>query len=242
MSIPPSSGKVYLFNPPPNWPPPPPGWTPPHGWTPDPSWPPPPYAWQLWVEAPSAVGTEQGAVAGVAAGSSRRLPRWVVIGVAVAVGLIIAAVMPGVLGHVLALIVWLAAAWSCLRPARAHTASAARTWARVGVAAFACLAVYAGSLAIVGGVASPNWYTNGYNYAIASYQASNSPADVYGSDGISGSEYLACRYVYLNDIPRSGEGTDTAGVAYNAPSVEAPESAAEAWVNGCTAGLQHVGQ
>ena len=102
--------------------------------------------------------------------------------------------------------------------------------------------MYAGSLAIVGGVASPNWYTNGYNYAIASYQASNSPADVYGSDGISGSEYLACRYVYLNDIPRSGEGTDTAGVAYNAPSVEAPESAAEAWVNGCTAGLQHVGQ
>ena len=71
MSILPSPGKFYRFNPPPNWPPPPPGWTPPHGWAPDPSWPPPPYGWQLWLEAAPAVGTEQGIGAGVAAGRSR---------------------------------------------------------------------------------------------------------------------------------------------------------------------------
>ena len=166
MSVPPPVGKFCRFNPPPNWPPPPPGWTPPQGWVPDPSWPPPPDGWQLWMEAPTAGGTEQGTGPGVAAGRSRGLPRWVIIGGAVVVGLIIANVTPGVLGHVLALIVWVAAAWSCVRPARARTASAARTWARVGVAAFTCLGVYAGSLAVVGGVASPNWYANGKAFVL----------------------------------------------------------------------------
>ena len=69
---------------------------------------------------------------------------------AVVIGLIIANVTPGILGHLIALLVWAGAAWSCVRPARARTASAARTWARIGVAACACLAVYAASLAVVG--------------------------------------------------------------------------------------------
>lgn len=60
MSVPPSPGRFWRFNPPPNWPPPPPGWTPPQGWASDPSWPLPPDGWQLWVEAPPAFGTEQG--------------------------------------------------------------------------------------------------------------------------------------------------------------------------------------
>lgn len=242
MSVPPSPGEFYRFSPPPNWPPPPSGWAPPPGWAPDPSWPPPPYGWQFWIETLPDYGTEQVARAGVPAGRARGLPRWLIISGAVAIGLIIANVTPGVLGHMFALAVWVAAAWSCVRPARARTPSAVRTWARIGVAAFACLGVYAGSLAVTGGNGSSSWYTNGYNYAIASYQASDSPADVYGSNGVSGTEYMACRYVYLNNVPRSGEGADTAGVAYNAPSVEASESTAEAWVNGCAAGLKHAGQ
>ena len=44
----------------------------------------------------------------------------------------------------------LVAAWLCIRPARAPTASTARMWARIGVALSTCLALYAGSLAIVG--------------------------------------------------------------------------------------------
>jgi hypothetical protein len=76
----------------------------------------------------------------------------VIIGAAVVIGLIIARVTPGILGHVFALLVWAGAAWPCVRPARAHIASAARLWARIGAAVFACLAVYAGSLAIVGAV------------------------------------------------------------------------------------------
>jgi hypothetical protein len=88
MSIPPSPGMFYRFNPPPNWPPPL-GWTPPQGWVPDPSWPPPPYGWQLWIEAPPAVGTGENIGAGVATGRSRGLPRWVVIGGAAVAGLII---------------------------------------------------------------------------------------------------------------------------------------------------------
>lgn len=87
---------------------------------------------------------------GAHARGARRPPRWVIILVGLVVGFIVAAVTPGILGHVFALIVWAAAAWSCVRPARARTASAARTWGRIGIAVFACLAVYAGSLAVVG--------------------------------------------------------------------------------------------
>jgi hypothetical protein len=69
---------------------------------------------------------------------------------AIVIGVIIANVVPGIPGHLIALLVWAGAAWSCVRPARAGVASAARTWARIGVATFACLALYAGSLAIFG--------------------------------------------------------------------------------------------
>lgn len=70
---------------------------------------------------------------------------------AVVVGIIIADMVSGVFGHVLALLVWVGAGWMCLGPARSKVKSAARTWARIGVAAFAVLAVYAGGLAIAGG-------------------------------------------------------------------------------------------
>lgn len=158
MSAPLPADKAYRFNPPPNWPTPPPGWTPPQGWAPPPSWPPPPHGWQFWVETLPTISTQQdtraagpaGPAPGVAASRSRAMLRWAIIGGTVVVGLVIANVTGGMLGHVFALIVWAAAACLCIRPARAPTASAARMWARIGVAAFACLAVYAGSLAIVG--------------------------------------------------------------------------------------------
>ena len=149
MSFPLPPGKSPRFNPPPNWPAPPPGWTPPPGWAPDPSWPPPPGGWQLWIEDPDAAGTP-GAGIGAGAGRSGRPPWRVIIAGAVVIGLIIAIVTSGILGHLIALLVWAGAAWSCVRPARARTASAARTWARISVTACACLAVYAASLAIVG--------------------------------------------------------------------------------------------
>ena len=46
----------------------------------------------------------------------RKVPRWRVIAAAVFVGIIIAEAVPGVLGHVVALLVWAGATWSCLRP------------------------------------------------------------------------------------------------------------------------------
>jgi hypothetical protein len=95
--------------------------------------------------------------AGATAGAPwfRRVPtRWRVIAAAVFVGIFIADEVPGVLGHVLALLVWAGAAWSCLRPARSCVKSAARTWARAGVALFACATLYAASLAVVAGVQS----------------------------------------------------------------------------------------
>jgi hypothetical protein len=114
----------------------------------------------------------------------------------------------------------------------------------VGVAA-AILGLFL--FAVIGSAMSgsgPNWNQNGYNYAVASYNANanNDPAQVYGSIGATGEEYLACRYVYINEVPDAGGGTDTAGVPYNAPSDRAPESAADAWISGCTSGLTHVGQ
>ena len=161
MSVPPPVGKAYRFNPPPNWPTPPPGWTPPQGWAPPASWPPPPHGWQFWVEALPTIDAQQDTWAAglaspaldkaeVAASKSREMLRWAIIGGTVVVGLVIANVAGGILGHVFALIAWAAAAWLCIRPARARTASASRMWTRIGVAVFACLAIYAGSLAIVG--------------------------------------------------------------------------------------------
>jgi hypothetical protein len=112
--------------------------------------PPPPEGWQLWIEDQGGADADPGEGMGAGARKSGRPPRWAITVVGVVLGIIIAAVTPGILGHLFALIVWAVAAWSCGRPARALTASAARTWARIGVAVFACLAVYAGSLAIVG--------------------------------------------------------------------------------------------
>ena len=66
----------------------------------------------------------------------------------VVVGVVIAALTPGMWGHLLALVVWAAAAWSCLAPARARAASVARTWARVGAVVFTCFATFAGVLAV----------------------------------------------------------------------------------------------
>lgn len=106
------------------------------------------------------------------------------------------------------------------------------------IIAVVCLAILAGSVVITRALSKPSWYTNGYNYAVASYEASDSPVDLYGG----GTEYLACRYVVLNDIPRSGDGTDTVGIAYNAPSVQDTNSDYLSWINGCIAGLKHVGQ
>ena len=165
MSVPPPTGKAYRFNPPPNWPTPPQGWTPPPGWAPPPSWPPPPYGWQFWAEPLLTIDTWQDTGSarlvgpaldqpGVATSRSRGMLRWAIIGGGVVVGLVIANATGGILGHVFALIVWAAAAWSCVQPARARTASAARTWARFGVAAFACLGIYAGGLAAVGAASS----------------------------------------------------------------------------------------
>lgn len=68
---------------------------------------------------------------------------------AIVVGIIIADVVPGVFGHVLALLVWAGATWSCLQPARSRVKSTARIWARIGVVVFACAALYAGALAVV---------------------------------------------------------------------------------------------
>ena len=154
MSFPLPSGKSPRFNPPPNWPAPPPGWTPPPVWVPDPSWPPPPKGWQLWIADQGAPRTIPRAGMRTGARKSRKPPRLVIIAGAVVIGLIIANVTPGIPGHLIALLIWAGAAWSCVRPARAHTASSARIWARIGVAACACLAVYAGSLAIIGAVSN----------------------------------------------------------------------------------------
>jgi hypothetical protein len=113
-----------------------------------------PMGTELWIEEPSAPAVVEGSDAGVGARRSGRSRRWVITAGAVVVGIIVAALTPGVLGHVLALIVWGSAAWICLRPARSRMKSTARTWARIGVATFAVFAVYAGSLAVVGHSAS----------------------------------------------------------------------------------------
>ena len=145
-----------------------------------------------------------------------------IIGGAAVVGLIIANVTPGVLGHVIALIVWVAAAWSCVRPARALTASAARTWARVGVAAFACLGVYAGSLAVMGGVASPNWYANGKAFALRDTKVDT--AKLIGPPGIV--------QKWCTGVLDAG----TAPVPTGSLPSTADGSAVAQWVSGCVDG------
>jgi hypothetical protein len=145
------SGTSVRYHPPPNWPAPPPGWTPPPGWSPDPAWGPPPEGWQLWVAYPAAPAPAWGAPATPAAGIPwyRRAPKWAYAAIGTAViGIIIADLVSGVAGHVIALVVWIAAGVLCLRPAIIKAKSSTRIGARVGVAVCACFAIYAGALAI----------------------------------------------------------------------------------------------
>ena len=216
MDVPPPPRR--RFNPPPGWPTPPPGWTAPQGWAPDPSWPPPPAGWQFWVDDPRAGGVERSTGTGVAVGRSLGLPRWVVAAGALVCGIIIAAAIPGVLGHVFAFIIWATAAWFCIKPARASVGAAVRTWARIGVAAFACLAVYAGSLAVISATTAPNWYANGYNFN-AAYIAQEGTLSV--NDG------FWCN----TEVGQSS----AAGIATNSPGGYG--ASAQEWIDGCEAGL-----
>lgn len=176
-------GTPPRFNPPPNWPAPPPGWSPPPGWVPDPSWPPLPEGWQLWIEDPGTARLVPGAAIGTGVHKSGRPPRWVIIAGAVLIGLIIANVMHGITGRLIALVVWVIAAWSCVRPAKAQAASAARAWARIGVAACTCLAVYAASLAIAAELdGTPNWYSQGEKIATTGYQDGLPSSNPVGDD------------------------------------------------------------
>lgn len=190
-------GTAMRFNPPPNWPAPPPGWTPPPGWRSDPAWGPPPVGWQLWVPDPAPVGAWLSAAPSVgptvATGTAwfRRVPRWAIIAAVVVVGIVIADVLPGIFGHVLVLLVWVGAAWSCLRPARSRVKSTVRIWARIGVAVFACAALYAGSLAAI---TATNGTSSGAGTSSASgTSAGNSAkqmAGCWGTDGYGNVEFM----------------------------------------------------
>lgn len=164
--------------------------------------------------------TGDGPGVGTRAAATKRggLPKWTIVVGAVAIGIIIANVISGVAGHLLALAVWVAAAWSCLRPARSQTASTARTWARIGTAACACLAVYAGSLAVVGLVVSPNWYASGYNFN-AAYIAQYNKLPV--------EDIAWC-------ADESGQSS-AGGIPTNSPGGNGAN--AQEWVRGCLAGM-----
>jgi hypothetical protein len=121
----------------------------------------------------------------------RRVPKWAIIAAVVVVGIVIADVVPGLFGHVLALLVWAGAAWSCLRPARSRVKSTVRIWARIAVAVFACAALYAGSLAVFTA-------SNGTSPGAGTSSASNAvPGDngkelvaCWGSDGYGNAEFM----------------------------------------------------
>lgn len=151
MSAPVRSGR-RVFNAPPNWPAPPPGWTPPPGWKPNPAWGPPPEGWQFWVTAePGAPAPARNApvVPALTLPWYRQVPAllYAAIGTAV-VGVIIADMVHGDAGHVIAFGTWAIAGVLCLLPATANVRSRPRTGARVGMAVCACFAVYAGALAV----------------------------------------------------------------------------------------------
>ena len=146
-------GTSARFNPPPNWPTPPPGWTPPPSWTPDPAWPPAPEGWQFWVTYPTAPPPAWDTQAAPFPGTPwyRKIPKWryAAVGTAV-VGIVVADVVPGGAGHVMALVVWIAAGVLCVRPAISKAKTNARIWARIGLAVCIVFAAYAGSLAAGG--------------------------------------------------------------------------------------------
>jgi hypothetical protein len=224
MSVPPAADKACRFNPPPNWPTPPPGWTPPQGWAPPPSWPPSPHGWQFWVEALPTIDAQPGTGAAglaspalgqpeVAVSRSRGMLRWAIIGGAAVVGLVIANVTGGILGHVFALLVWTAAAWLCIKPARARRASASRMWARIGVAVFACLAVYAGSLALVGKGTGATANSGNQSATSSNNTSSNTPVcylTITGAEtvyvAISGANRNDCQtlWVQVQQVARGG--------------------------------------
>jgi hypothetical protein len=157
MTMPP--GTAVRYNPPPNWPAPPPGWTPPPGWSPDPAWGPPPEGWQLWVADTTAPAPAWGAATATAPVTPwyRRVPKWAYAAIGTAViGIIVADAVPGTAGHVIALVVWIAAGVLCLRPAISKAKSSARIGARAGVAVCACFAIYAGALAATSAASSGN--------------------------------------------------------------------------------------
>lgn len=150
MSAPAPPGRA-VFNAPPNWPVPPPGWTPPPGWKPDPAWGPPPEGWQLWAAYPdaSALGWSAPAVPAPSLPWYRQVSKrlYVAIGTVI-IGIIIADMVPGVAGHVIAFVIWITAGVLCLRPATSKDNSKPRIGARVGLAVCACFAVYAAALAV----------------------------------------------------------------------------------------------
>src|SRR6185437_8505475 len=154
MTVPP--GSSVRFNPPPNWPAPPPGWTPPAGCQPDPAWGPPPTGWEFWVMPPTAPASAWDAAAtpGPVVSWYRQVPRrtYAAAGTAV-IGIVIADAVPGVAGHVIALVVWVTAGILLIQTARFGASQRVRIGARIGLAACAVFAVYAGSLAVssVGG-------------------------------------------------------------------------------------------
>src|SRR5689334_3354382 len=137
MSAPVRSGRP-VFNAPPNWPAPPPGWTPPPGWKPNPAWGPPPKGWQFWVTAdpgaPAPAWNTPVAPA-VALPWYRQVPAllYAAIGTVI-IGIIIADMVHGDAGHVIAFGVWATAGALCLLPATSKARSRLRTGVRVGMA------------------------------------------------------------------------------------------------------------
>jgi hypothetical protein len=190
-------GATMRFNPPPNWPAPPPGWTPQPGWKPDPAWGAPPAGWQLWIPDQAPVEPWLSAAPGVGSTPAtgipwfRRVPRWAIIAAVVVVGIVIADAVPGLFGHVLALFVWVGAAWSCLRPARSRIKSTVRIWARIGVAVFACAALYAGSLAVISATngTAPGAGTSSTSGTVPGDSAKQL-AGCWGTDGYGNAEFM----------------------------------------------------
>lgn len=167
------------FNAPPNWPAPPLGWTPPPGWKPNPAWGPPPEGWQLWQAYPDAPAATWSAPAVPAPALPwyRQAPKWLCAAIGtVIIGIIIADMVPGVAGHVIAFVVWATAGVICLRPATSKAKSKPRTRARISLAVSACFVVYAGALAVassgsgagLGSVAGDNGKVAPHCYATVS--------------------------------------------------------------------------
>jgi hypothetical protein len=138
-----------------------------------------------------SAGPSAGPTVATGAPRFRGVPRWAIITAIVVVGIVIADAVQGLFGHVLALLVWVGAAWSCLGPARSRIKSTVRIWARIGVTVFACAALYAGSLAVISA-------TNGTSPGAGTSSASGTvPGDspkqlaaCWGTDGYGNAEFM----------------------------------------------------